>query len=271
MEKQEQKMTVKETQMVMLETMKRLHSFFKDNSLSYCLLFGTLLGAVRHKGFIPWDNDMDIGMPRPDYERFLNLIKNNKADIGNHYYYLHYTIDPNYHYNIIRVCDDRTSVTPPYIRDYPKRMGVWIDIFPLDGLPNKTTIGSIAWSIRRRFNRRLQIADIYAKRGDFSKLGNILGLISCHIFPRVKRRNKLLDKLAQKYKYENSNKIAYVLQEIFPLTHSDIEGALLVDFEDTKFYIPKNYNNFLRLVYGNYMELPPEDKRFTHDLYAKWN
>ena len=133
-------LTIKEQQQVMLDIMKAFHEFSLKNNISYILIYGTLLGAVRHKGFIPWDNDMDVGVPRPEYDRLVSLL-NSGEKVGEHYYHLHYTNDNNYHYQIIRICDDRTTVQPPYIRNQPKRMGVWLDIFPIDGVPEKTLAG----------------------------------------------------------------------------------------------------------------------------------
>ena len=263
-------LTMKEQQDGMLEIMKAIHAFCVRKNIRYVLLYGSLLGAVRHNGFIPWDNDMDIGIPRPDYDRLLELLKGGEK-IGEHYYPLHYTTDRNYHYQIIRICDDRTAVRPDYIRDQPERMGLWVDIFPIDGLPEKTIRGCFRRA-RLFINKKLQIADIYTVRGRKDFL-NRLGNFCCALFPHVYRRNILIDEILRKTPFDTSKSVSDVSDRdeiIIRQKPEDYNEAALHQFEDTEFYIPKNWDSYLKQAYGDYMQLPPEDKRMTHPTGCKW-
>ena len=263
-------LTIQEQQEVMLGIMKAIHTFCVDNDIRYVLLFGTLLGAVRHKGFIPWDNDMDIGIPRPDYDKLVTLLNSGKT-IGEHFYHLHYTNDDNYHYQIMRICDDRTIVKPPYIRDQPKRMGVWVDIFPIDGVPRKTPLG-ILRRARLFINKKLQIADIYSVR-DKKDFANRAGNLICKIFPNAKKRNYKIDSILRKTQFETSEFVGDMEdrdEKIFSFERSFFEEYVLLEFEDTKFFCPAQWDEYLRKAYGDYMQLPPEDKRMTHPTGCKW-
>lgn len=263
-------LTVKEQQEVMLEIMKSIHNFCVKHNIRYNMLFGTLLGAVRHKGFIPWDNDIDIGIPRPDYDRLISLL-NAGEKVGEHYYHLHYTTDENYFYQITRICDDRTYVEPKYIRKKIKKMGVWVDIFPIDGIPDCTPAG-ILRRIRLFINKNLQNADIYAVRGK-KGITNKFKLVSVKIFPNAKKRNYLIDRILRATPFESAKTVGDMEDRheiVFPQTQDDYNAAILMPFEDAEFYAPKNWEKFLKHVYGDYMQLPPENKRKTHPTGCKW-
>ena len=263
-------LSIKEQQQVMLDIMKAFHEFSLKNNISYILIYGTLLGAVRHKGFIPWDNDMDVGVPRPEYDRLVSLL-NSGEKVGEHYYHLHYTNDNNYHYQIIRICDDRTTVQPPYIRNQPKRMGVWLDIFPIDGVPEKTLAGRFHRA-RLYINKKIQIADIYAVRGK-KDIANRIGNIICHIFPNATKRNYKIDKILRQTPYEKSEYVGNMEdrdERILKMSKSFMEDRTLLKFEDTEFYGPDDWDGCLKRAYGDYMQLPPEDKRMSHPTGCKW-
>lgn len=263
-------LALKEQQEVLLETMKAVHFFCCENDLRYTLLHGTLLGAARHKGFIPWDNDLDIGMPRPDYDRCLNLL-NSGSKIGDHYYHVHFTNDSKYHYQIIRICDDRTTVSPTYIRDQPLKMGIWVDIFPVDGVPQKTLPGIIRRT-RLFINKKIQIADIYSIRGkkDFA---NRVGNLCCKIFPNARKRNYLIDRLLRKTAFQESEYVGNVVDHnevLTPEKREVYENMILVDYEDTQFYAIAEYDKYLKDKFGDYMKLPPENQRLPHQTECRW-
>ena len=264
-------LTIYDQQMVMLNIIKAIHAFFSKTGIRYVLLYGSLLGAIRHNGFIPWDNDMDIGVPRPDYDRLLDLLNKKKDLIGEHFYPWHYTTDAFFNYQILRICDDRTIVKPDYIRNQPEKMGVWVDIFPIDGIPNKNIIGLIRRA-RLFINKKIQIADIYAINGK-KDFGNMIGNFICKIFPHSKKRNYTIDSILRKTNFNESEYVGDVEdknENIIPLTVEDFNSPVLLDFEDTKLYGPKNWKLYLERAYGDYMKLPPIEKRMTHQTYCKW-
>ena len=264
-------LSINDQQKVMLDMMKAIHTFFVDNSIRYVMVYGTLLGAIRHKGFIPWDNDMDIGVPRPDYDRLLSML-NSGEKIGEHFYHLHYTTDDNYHYQIIRICDDRTIVKPSYIRDQPKRMGVWIDVFPYDGIPGNSPL-SLIRRFRLYINKKIQIADIYAIKNKHDFL-NALGNLCCFIFPHAKKRNELIDKILRKVSFNDSEYVADVEERnkhFVYLRKEDFDNPQSVEFEDTVFFAPNDWQSYLLRAYGkDFMQLPPPEKRMVHEVETRW-
>ena len=121
------RMTLQEIQQVNLEMMKDIHAFCVKNGIHYSLAYGSLIGAIRHKGFIPWDDDIDIMMPRPDFERFSREYKSENG------FWLSSVYGDDTYVNYTRVYDDRTLVICP-AKAGKKETGVWIDIYPIDGI-----------------------------------------------------------------------------------------------------------------------------------------
>lgn len=262
-------LTVKECQNVELEIMQNIHLFCEKYNLKYVMAYGTLLGAVRHKGFIPWDNDMDIAMPRPDFEKFLELVKDNS--VGEHLYCAYYRTDPKYHYQVIRVCDDRTKVYAPYLREQPEKMGVWVDIFPIDGVWKHPYFHPIQ-KLRLLFNQILQRGDIYGKKeakGLKTKIKRLIYLL----FPCKNNQHAYaVDKFASKCPYEKQDIVGITVERkgCQYFDREDFENRKLLPFEQYAFYGPDNVNKTLTDTYGDYMTLPPEDKRETHDINAEF-
>ena len=111
-------LTIQEIQAVSLEILKSVTDLCEEQGLRYALIYGTLIGAVRHHGFIPWDNDIDLYMPRPDYDRLIEQLK--KEPMAPNMKLLHYSLDPKYHYMVARIVDTRTVAVPSYLRETPE-------------------------------------------------------------------------------------------------------------------------------------------------------
>lgn len=263
-------LTIEECQRVELDIMKKVHAFCCERNLRYLMAYGTLIGAVRHKGFIPWDNDMDIVMPRPDYEKLIDALKD--RPLAGHLYLLHYTTDAGYHYQCARICDSRTEVRPSYIREQPKRMGIWVDIFPIDAIQDNPAVQTLT-NIRMGILKILQRSDIYA-------LGDARGWK--HSVKRMLRRalpnknnayQRKLDAIASKTAFGKSDYAGNITEydstycEYVP---ADFDSPMLLAFEDQRFFAPNRYDEILTFEYGDYMKLPPIEQRTTHDLSACW-
>lgn len=263
-------LSVKEQQQVLLNILKQFHDYCEDNGLRYCLTYGTLIGAVRHKGFIPWDNDADVYMPRPDYERFFQLAQ--EKPITDYLRVTNYRTDPKNHYVVIRIYDTRTKVFFHYLREQPEQMGLFVDIFALDG------IGEDYWKDRKtrfwlRFYQRLQSVDLYGQK-ERPGLKAKLKYLTHFVFPN---RNNIheykIEQLAQKYDYDSHEQVIdtseYLRFDTY-LTHDDLDHPILTDFEQYQFYIPQRYHEFLTAGYGDYMKIPSESNQEVHDFDAEW-
>lgn len=267
-------MSVRDVQMVSLDILKDVHNFCVNNNIRYSLGCGTLLGAIRHNGFIPWDDDVDIQMPRPDYNRFIHTYKSSKG-----YRLLSREMDGNKVYRrLARVCDvERTYVNNDLVPSQEEKIGVAIDIQPIDGAPSDR---KEAKNYLRGVKIRLKITNYYRGRyipwdairrlKGFQKakyaLKKILGymiLDSC--FER-------LSVYQQKFDFENSDyfyaSITYGMGEWQP--KENIKNFILHKFEDSDFYIMSGYDANLHSLYGDYMKLPPENQRKTHTLYKHY-
>ena len=269
-------LSLKELQDLEFEILKTFRDFCDKNGLRYYLCGGTLIGAIRHKGFIPWDDDIDVMMPRPDYEKFLKLNSDGKLD--------RYRRLDNMNLNskalssIIRIYDVRTKLTFTNL-NFKKIFGCWIDIFPLDGLSDS----SKARFLQCRYARVIQDLTIAndtkfgSKRS--SKLHTVLqcGILPFLPFIRMVGHEgwiKKMDKLSKKHDYGKSKYVG-VLEgralEKEAMLKSKMEPAVLVDFNGEKFTAMANYDEYLTNLYGDYMT-PPDDagKESRHIIEIYW-
>ena len=259
-------LTIKEEQQAELEVMKELHSFCVKHGLRYVLGYGTLLGAVRHKGFIPWDNDMDILMPREDVDKLMEL--NKTEPIGRNIRLFHYTTDENYHYPIIRACNTKTVVKPTYLREQIDDMGVWVDVFPIDGYIKSKLFFQ---KPLRKFYLKMMNATMYVPDSESGFKASLRRSI-IKLFPNKNHRyERKLSSLCERSRYGSADTVCVLCEEEPPfekqiMAREDVENPELVPFEDAEFFIPRNADKYLTMQYGDYMQLPPEEDRMTHSI-----
>jgi len=259
-----------------LEILKKCLEIITSSGLHYYMLGGTLLGAVRHNGFIPWDDDIDIGLPRHDYECFLKIAKEKLS-----FPYTLETYTPGSNCNqqyFAKVTDSRIQIRL-LNSDYKSIVPVWVDIFPLDGVP-ETPIKFWIWKnrglvlaklftvsqTRFMFDRKMSIKNSKSN----AELG--IRIIQKFYLDKLLNRDRLwhkLDKHLKRYEYASSSRLInfcghWHLKEMFPKSYYG-EGKCY-SFEDVELIGPDDYNAVLTQMYGSYMELPPEEKRQAHDL-----
>lgn len=251
------RLTNEEIKKIGLEILINVTDFCEKNSILYFLSCGTLLGCIRHKGFIPWDDDVDIMMPRPDYNKFLELYKDEK-------YGLLKPSDGRYYYAKVY---DKNTIKIEKMIDYKKYdyLGVDIDIFPLDGIVNdqKEIDRIMNKSKKLELLLRLSNQPIFYRKNPIKCVNRIL--------PRIigsKNLVKMIEKNAQTYRYEDSDYVTRIRN-----TPNGFAGALLKDkyippikkeFEGHMFNVPNDYDLWLTTFFGDYMSLPPEEKRNSH-------
>lgn len=256
------------SQQIALDILVEIDKICNQLNLKYCLIYGTLLGAVRHKGFIPWDDDIDIMMPRSDYEQLRQyFVQENSLKYK---FYDFETVD-QYPYMIGRISDERFIISTDNEKDYG--LGVFVDIYPFDGLGNN-------YDEVVRFAKkgdRLSSLCFRSTRLHPIKKGNLfINIFEYILFKYSKLRgkkyfvNKLIE-LSTKYTYQSSEYVGCVTwlsggeKDIF--NRNDFDDLILHQFENYQFYIPKNYDLILKQIYGNYMQLPPKNQRIGHHFY----
>lgn len=254
-----------------LEIAKFFHAFCEKHELKYLMLGGTMLGAVRHLGFIPWDDDMDFGMPRADYEKFIELIK---EDTTYSFENFRSTNIKTYFSRLedksLNLIDSSAQVTD--IR-HP-----WIDIFPIDNVP---TNKGVKFNL---FKYKLLCQRVMVQYSQFDEIVNLnlpnrplhesilikLGFwIKPQRFLNTKKRMEILDKNLRKYEADSANFLvnftgAYKFREMFP--EHVYTSTKLYTFEDAEFYGTEYYDEYLTQLYGEYMKPPKDEHKNKHGV-----
>lgn len=265
-------LNIQESQSVSLEILKIIADICEANEYRYFLMYGTLIGAIRHDGCIPWDDDIDIMMPRPDYSKLLDYLSDHISD------YKHLKVfNPDtcaeYPYMITRVSDIRYKVIMENEKDYG--MGAFIDIYPFDGLGNTQRealkfglkgdrISSLCYQ-STRLRCATEVTTSFFRK--LIKLPVFLFSKACgkNIF---QRKLKKLEGVKQYDQYTYVGCIVWLsggIKDIFK--REWFEEYEKHKFESYEFRIPKQYDQVLRHTYNDYMKLPPEKDRIGHHFY----
>ena len=243
----------------------RFDSFCKENDLRYSLHAGTLLGAVRHKGFIPWDDDLDVSMPRPDFDKFMSLrdelpegldvIDASNSEFANPF---------------PKICTNSIRAQEPWYEGKFDEF-LWIDVFPMDGVPeDEVELERLQQEVNRVAETAKKSVITYASetwkmpvkavRAFFLRLGK----------PREKML-QIVNSVASKPGYENASRVSSVLGQAehgWSIPKDGYEAVIEMEFEGHMFPVMGCWDEYLTKCYGDYMQLPPEDQRQTHCLKA---
>lgn len=254
-----------ELQTRLLPMLEWYHKFCVENGLRYYLLGGTMLGAARHNGFIPWDDDIDVGMPRKDYEKFLKLTKN-KA-FGS---YIVEGIDTNasdFFYGYSKIYDVTTTLVEN--TRYQIKRGIYIDLFPLDGVSdNKEEINDFYRPILNKIRLlSARTCGIRKSRKWYKNLSIRLARIIPNKLFDDKKLMYSIDLMCKKNDYDNCKYIgnlygAWGAREI--VERSIMGEPTIYEFEGLDVYGPIDHNAYLTSLYGNWRQLPPKEKQVTH-------
>lgn len=261
------KLTLKEIQSGSLETLEKLEEICDKIGARYFLTFGSLLGAIRHKGFIPWDDDIDIFMPRPDYEKFVNYCKESAESILP-FELKHFSTCKKYVYPIARMSDSRYYVDYNTDKDYG--LGLFVDIYPLDGFnPEDKKTQKKILNLRKIVG--YCALKRFVKSGGFVK--NVFRFVAYSLsrFINLNKILKKMDNLAKKNAYEDFEKVSCTLWEApFYIEKSEFDKITDVPFENTTARIPNGYHDFLTRTFGDYMTPPPENDQTAHHFYSAY-
>lgn len=262
------RLDLKEIQSEELKILESTVKFLDENNLEYYLVYGTLLGAIRHKGFIPWDDDIDIAMPRPDYDKLLEIAK--KESISDNLKIISYSLK-NSKLPLTKVIN--TDIEIKSLSNEDKNL--WIDIFVLDGLPDNDE------ELKKHYKKELfHKGLIYLKTNSFSsiiherksiynRLVKIMLKPIAHLIPISFSSRKII-KMAKKYDFSKSKHVGiYIWGDGISesIEKKDICNTKVV-FEGKKFKTYKKYDEYLKQTYGDYMKLPENGDQQNHYIEA---
>ncbi len=265
---------------VLVETFKAFDVFCRRNDIKYYAAYGTLIGAVRHHGLIPWDDDIDVWMLPEDYQRFCSL----KGHVAGHYDIMDMRDDGYWLFDLVKFVDTDTTIWEH--SNHPCITGVYVDVFPLtecnytDGVALKKRYDKISYLVDRSMMVHSwgELGTIIENK-NWRELKFFMYDIICMPFAKGMWINKYKQCLKELRNCSGDKYLSYecFYKEKEVLNKEWFSGVVETDFEDMKICIPSGFDSILRHLYGDYMQLPPEDKRASHhsfyflDLDRRWS
>lgn len=258
-------------QLLQLDMLKELDRVCRENDIKYTIFGGTLLGAVRHNGYIPWDDDADVAMLREDYEKFKKVCSQLNSEVC---YFQDNTTDSYYRWGYGKLRRTGTKFIRAGQEHLKCKTGVFIDIFPMDDIPT-SVIGMMMNDFKCFCLRKILWSDVGKYDHSTPLLERIIYSIISYISPKwVFQR---LKRMSDKSETANKNRVRTYLYKAtgklykknpvtkrYGMPKEWFTDLVEYDFEGTKLYGTSDYDSALKYIYGDYMTLPPLDKREPH-------
>ena len=269
-------LTFREVQVGACEVLKKIKEICEQENLVYFLAYGTLIGALRHKGVIPWDDDVDIIMPRPDYEKLKKYFIEHQKEL-----YPFRLFDPStveaYPHMIARVSDMRYHLIFDNERDYG--IGLFVDIYPFDGLGNDFE------EAKKKITETKKYASLCFLTGrksfgvdNTNSKFKMLLKVPAYVWAKIKGTDYYIQKLSKYPEWKTYEESKYVGCLVWPdgfrnginrdVFEKDLFEPVDMEFEGEMYKVPRGYDKFLTMIYGDYMTPPPENDRKTHHTYT---
>jgi len=257
---------------ILLNMLKWFHDFCIDNNLNYYVIGGTMLGAIRHKGFIPWDDDIDVGMPRRDYDEFIRLTSKEKN--GRYIVEIADRDKKDFHYTYAKIYDTQTTLIEK--ARYEIKRGVYIDLFPLDGIGNSEVEARKNYKIilRKRNILLTMVCAINSKRSIYKNAAIIVGRLIPRFIFKPYNIIQSIDNLCRKHDFYNCSIVGNLVgnwgyREV--MKREFFGRPTEYKFENITVLGVENPDEYLKCLYGDYMKLPPEEKRVSNHDYIYRN
>lgn len=256
------KIELQEYKEIILNILIKIDNICRENNITYFLDSGTLLGAVRHQGFIPWDDDVDVAMFRADYDKLAGIIQH--GDYGLNFIRIEENPDTIYPYG--KICDTNTRIIEHNFKSV-EGYGAFVDVFPLDYMPNSEKERA---RLQKKYLNFVKLIEHSARTG-YEKTPDIITNIkrlAAFWLGKAFNVHKLVRKINDIFIAMNAQETEYIgLPWYISYPVQYYSETVTLPFEQHEFSVPKNYNEVLRLGYGDYMQLPPESERvIKHSL-----
>lgn len=260
-----------ELRQIQMDILSYVDGVCRKYDIKYSISGGTLIGAVRHKGFIPWDDDIDIMLARSEYDRLVEVMTNEYNNGNRRYRIITHNLDNDYLFPYAKVFDEKTLLIE-HVRGC-KNFGVFVDVFPIDNVENQSMAKTFP-KMRVLYNMLTMKRLIWEKqRPLYKNLAIILSRLILLPFSNHWIISRM-EQLAKKCSDSKTDKMAclvwgYGRREVVPTyIHSE---HIYLPFENREYMAIKEYGVYLSTLFGDYMKLPPEDKQVTHhDFEAYW-
>lgn len=272
---EKRKIRLYEIQKLELDVLVKLISYFEENDIMYFTCAGTMLGAVRHKGFIPWDDDVDVYVPRADYDR---LMKISDGQLIDGYISIKKPGDKNYIYPYSKACNEKTVIYEQNVSDEKYAIGIFVDIFPLDKHYDSEFKNSLL-TVKAKWYRSL--LETASNQINLSKKGSARWLIKelVRTFQKpmtkhwtVEKTAAVIDNMGRKMESKSTHHIGNLVMK--PGLKKDyynseyFSSAVEGEFEGHKINNPIGYDAYLKEMYGDYMTPPPKEQQIMHGFNA---
>lgn len=257
----------KRVQELEIEILSEIDRICKKYDIKYTLAYGTLIGTIRHRGFIPWDDDIDIAMTRENYEKFKKIAKREMSD---RFFYQTNATDPEYFHLFDKVRMNGTVFKETFLAKYHIHHGVYVDILPIDNIPDSKIKFFIQYGLFHLFRTGLmaKYLDVKARTGKKKIVFSILRMLYFPFSTKMLYKNAIV--VARKYEKKPGKRVAFLMSPYHlrdVVDSSCYKKFTKMPFEGKEYMVVSDYDYLLTSVYGDYMKLPPLEKQTTrHDL-----
>ncbi len=247
---------------VLLDLLIKFDSVCKKHHLTYCFTDGSLLGAVRHKGFIPWDDDLDVSMPRADYEKLQTL----GDEFGDPYFLQTPYTDKGYFYSFVKIRNKNTTGLSKAFMYQGFNDGLFLDVFPLDEVDSEQ--GEMVYNKLRELvisnSAYMKLSNPNYSESEMEKIKQLASDNPLKTYDEITKLTTMFNGSGSRYISHWVSTIAPFKKRLWP--KEDFENVVMMEFEGLKVPAPCGWDNYLKIVYGDYLNLPPVEQRgLKHD------
>ncbi len=264
---------VEDIKKIEIQMLDYFDAYCQKHNLRYYLAYGTLIGAMRHNGFIPWDDDIDAMMPRADYEKLLAMF--NDDNKRTEYQIMAHSINRKYYLPFAKLVNQKTVLKEE--ADVDCEIGVYVDIFPLDNLSDSLSEARKIIKRQYLYNKQLQLKIMKWRKG--RSLIKNLALIGSKIILSGKSISTLVEEIDSYCNKPDTDKFTKYVGITAGISRGDdsrifekewFEKTIMVDFEGKQYPAPVGAANYLNTAYGDYLQLPPVEQRVSHHSFEAW-